>query len=162
MVEGERYLPAPELTRRFYESIDPRPAPKRFCVFKPLSRFAADERPELVIFFDRPEVICGLRQLAMFVTDDVEMVMSPWGSGCSDIVTWPLKYLEGGKLKAVVGSWDPSCRRYLKTDEITFTLPLRMFQLMLEQWPRSFLTAKAWQGVRKKIARSRKVWGETE
>ena len=162
VVEGERYLSSPEVTLSFYESIDPRPAPKRFCVFKPVSLFAQHEEPELVIFFARPEVISGLHQLATFVTNDLEVVMSPFGSGCANIVTWPLKYFAQGKLKAVLGGWDSSERVYLKPDEITFTMPFEMYSLMLNRWPESFLTAHAWQGVKKKIAKSRKIWGETE
>lgn len=160
VIEGERYLLSPEMTRKFYEDIDPRPAPKRFSVFKPISQFTEQEQPELVIFFARPEIISGLHQLAMFVTDDVEAVMSPFGSGCSAIVTWPLKYLQEGKRKAVIGGWDPSCRKFLKTDEITFTVPLQMYQLMLESWSDSFLTTNAWATVKKKIGRSRRAWGE--
>ncbi len=161
-LEGERFLASPATTRRFYETIDPRPAPKRFCVFKPLTQFGADEQPELVIFFDRPEVISALHQLASFVTDDIEAVLSPFGSGCANIVTWPLKHIAEGRLKAVLGGWDISDRPFLKTDEITFTVPFEMYRLMLERWRSSFLTAKAWTTAKKKIARSRRVWGEAE
>jgi hypothetical protein len=160
VLEGERYLSSPSVTRRFYTDIDPRPAPKPFCVFKPLSRFVGDERPELVIFFGRPEVLSGLHQLATFVTDDFHAVQSPFGSGCSNIVTWPLKYLHENKLKAVVGGWDPSDRPFMKTDELSFTVPFAMYQMMLDRWRESFLTAPAWENVMKKIARSRKAWNE--
>ncbi len=161
-MEGERYLSSPEVTRRFYEMIDPRPSPKRFCVFKPISLFDRDETPELVTFFARPEVISGLHQLATFITDDLEVVMSPFGAGCANIVTWPLKYRSQGKFKAVLGGWDPSERVYLRPDEITFTVPFDMYKLMLARWPESFLNANAWQAVKKKIARSRTLWGEEE
>ena len=92
--------------------IDPRPAPARFCLFKPINLFGEDENPELVIFFSRPESIAGLNQLATFVTNDFEVVNSPFGAGCSNIVTWPLRYLAQGKLKAVLGGWDPSDCKY--------------------------------------------------
>jgi uncharacterized protein (DUF169 family) len=158
---GEHYLESPEVSRNFFETIDPRPAPARFSVFKPLSRFVEPERPELVIFFARGEILCGLNQLATFVTNDFEAVQSPFGAGCSNIVTWPLRYLSQGKLKAVLGGWDPSDRKFLKPDELTFTVPWEMFQRLAERWPESFLTTKTWSIVRKKIARSKKVWGET-
>ncbi|MBM4326126.1 MAG: hypothetical protein FJ118_03090 [Deltaproteobacteria bacterium] len=160
VIEGERYLPSPEVTRAFYEHLDPRPAPRRFCVFKPLSQFAPDEKPELVIFFARPETISGLHQLATFVTSDLEAVQSPFGAGCANMVTWPIKFLQQGKLKAVLGGWDPSERRFVKADELTFTVPYEMFVRMLEQWPQSFLTADAWSQVKKRILRSKKAWGE--
>jgi uncharacterized protein (DUF169 family) len=159
-VEGEHYLESAEVTRRFFETIDPRPAPKRYCVFKGISRFSPDEQPEVVIFFARGEILCGLNQLATFVTNDFEAVSSPFGAGCSNIVTWPLRYLSQGKLKAVLGGWDPSDRKFLKTDELTFAVPFEMFERMIDRWPESFLNTKTWATVKKKITRSRKVWGE--
>ena len=114
----------------------------------------------MVIFFARAETISGLNQLATFVTNDFEAVQSPFGAGCSNLVAWPLKYLERGQLKAVLGGWDPSDRRYLKPDEITFTVPWEMFNRMVNRWQESFLTKQTWTTVRKKIELSRKTWKE--
>ncbi len=158
--EGECYLDSPATVRRFFETIDPRPAPEPFCVFKPLSQFTPDEKPEVVIFFARAETIAGLNQLATFVTNDFEAVSSPFGAGCANIVTWPLKYLERGQLKAVLGGWDPSDRKFLKPDEITFAVPYEMYERMVSRWRESFLTKEAWGTVRKKIELTRKVWKE--
>ncbi|MEJ2671197.1 MAG: DUF169 domain-containing protein [Deltaproteobacteria bacterium] len=160
VLEGECYLESPGAVRRFFETLDPRPAPAPFCVFKPLSQFSAQEIPEVVIFFARGEVIGGLNQLATFVTNDYEAVMSPFGAGCSNLVAWPLKYLERGQLKAVLGGWDPSDRRFLKPDEITFAVPWEMFARMVRRYKDSFLTKPTWATVRKKIALSQKVWKE--
>jgi len=162
VIKGERYLESPEVVRDFFHTIDPRPAPARYSVFKPVSRFLPDEKPELVTFFARAESIAGLNQLATFVTNDFEAVASPFGSGCSTIVSWPLKFMSEGKLKAVVGGWDPSDRKFLRPDEITFTVPMEMFHRMLARWPESFLTTSTWDAVRKRIGRSRRAWGEEE
>ncbi|MFH0788962.1 MAG: DUF169 domain-containing protein [Pseudomonadota bacterium] len=159
-VPGEHYLESPEITRHFFKTIDPRPAPDRYCVFKPLSQFSGNEQPELVNFFARGEVLCGLNQLATFVTNDFEAVCSPFGAGCSNLVSWPLKYLAENKLKAVLGGWDPSDRKFLKPDELTFTVPWEMFQRMVLRWPESFLKTHTWEIVRKKINRSQRIWGE--
>jgi len=158
--EGECYLDSPAAVRRFFEVMDPRPAPEQFCVFKQLSQFSPDETPEVVIFFGRPETISGLHQLATFVTNDFEVVQSPFGAGCTNIVSWPLKYLERGQLKAVLGGWDPSDRKFLKPDEITLALPYELFARMVQRWRESFLTKEAWKTVRQKIELSRKAWKE--
>lgn len=76
-MEGERYLCSPESARRFFELVDPRPAPARFCVMQPLSLFAEGTKPELVTFFARGEVLTGLCNLAAFVSDDLEVVPRP-------------------------------------------------------------------------------------
>lgn len=159
-MEGEHYLESPEVMRHFLDTIDPRPAPKRFCVMKPVSQFTDSEHPELVVFFARAEAISGLNQLASFVTNDFEAVMSPFGAGCSSIVTWPLKYLYDGRFKAVVGGWDPSDRKFLKPDELTFSMPTAMFERMLNRWRESFLSTDTWAHVKKRIQRSRVAWGE--
>jgi uncharacterized protein (DUF169 family) len=160
VTEGERYLDSPQAVRDFFNTIDPRPAPARFCVFKPLSQFGPGETPEVVSFFARPEIISGLHVLAGFVTNDFEAVCAPFGADCSYIVTWPLHYLAQGRLKAVLGGWDPSARKFLKPDELSFAVPWEMFQRMARRWPESFLTTPTWANVKKKIALSQKAWKE--
>lgn len=159
-MEGELYCDSPDELRRIFDYIDPRSAPNRFCVVKPLSLFGTKEEPELVAFFARPETLCGLHQLAAFVTNDPEVVASPWGAACTNLITWPLKYLAKGENKAVLGGWDPSARKFFKTDELSFTVPYEMFGQMLERFERSFLTTKTWTTVQKKVARSKRAWGE--
>jgi hypothetical protein len=39
-----------------------------------------DEQPLLVTIFTRPESLCGLHQLVTFVTNDPEVVASPWST----------------------------------------------------------------------------------
>ncbi len=160
VMEGERYLASPEDVRRFFQMVDPRPAPARFCVFKPLSLFTPEETPEVVAFFARSEVLSGLHTLAAFVTGDPEVVAAPFGADCSHVVTWPLHYRVRGQLRAVLGGWDPSARRFHRPDEMSFALPWELFRDMLRRWPESFLTTHTWATVKKKIAHSRKVWGE--
>ena len=94
--------------------------------------------------------MAGLCTLASFVTGDFEVVVSPFGAGCSYIATWPLRYLAQGKTKAVLGGWDPSDRKFLKTDEMTFSIPYQMYNLFLERWEDSFLLTDTWSGVKKK------------
>jgi hypothetical protein len=65
-----------------------------------------------------------------------------------------------GKNKAVIGGWDPSARKFFKTDELSFTVPFSMFMDMVNRYHESFLTKKTWATVRKKIDRSKKMWGE--
>lgn len=158
--EGELYCDSPDALRRIFEYVDPRPAPRTYCVVKPISKFSDDEMPELIAFFTRPESLSGLHQLAGFVTHDPEVVVSPWGAGCGNMVAWPLHYLSKGQNKAVIGGWDPSARKFFKTDELSFTVPSQMFADMIERFDESFLTTKSWATVRKKIEKSSRTWKE--
>ena len=160
-MEGEFYCDSPDNLRQIFDYVDPRPASHKYCVFKFLSRFTNDENPELVTFFSRPESLSGLHQLAAFVTNDPEVVVSPWSAACGSLVIWPLHYLSKGANKAVIGGWDPSARKFFKTDELSFTVPFGMFNEMINRFDESFLKTKTWANVKKKINRSKKVWGET-
>lgn len=99
----------------------------------------------------------------MFTTGEVDSVASPFGAGCTNILAWPLFYKEQGKEKAVLGGFDPSARKYLKTDELTFTVPLSLYQKVLKALPESmFNVGNEWKVVRKKVDRSAKTWGEKD
>lgn len=157
-MEGEFYCGSPDVLRDVFETIDPPSAPKPFCVFKPISQFLADEEPLLVSFFTRAEPLCGLHQLAFFVTNDPEVVQSPWGAACSSLVTWPMKYLKNNQPKAVLGGWDISARKFFANDELSFTVPYVMFEQMISKCEDSFLAKKNWSVVKKKIERSKNAW----
>jgi uncharacterized protein (DUF169 family) len=158
--EGEHYCESADALRRIFETIDPRPAPHPFCVVKPIDAFAANEVPETVTFFSRPESLCGLHQLAAYVANDPEVVASPWSAACGGLAIWPAYYAKKGLKKAVVGGWDPSARKFFKTDELSFTVPYDMFAEMVQRFDTSFLTTNTWSTVKQKIARSKKAWGE--
>ncbi|HCY87341.1 MAG TPA: hypothetical protein DHV36_19565 [Desulfobacteraceae bacterium] len=162
-IHGERYLPSPESMKNFLETVDPRKPPAKYCIFKPLSHFSEGQTPEFVIFFARPEVMSGLFTQAAFTTGDVECVVSPFGAGCTNIVAWPLFYKEKGMEKAVIGGFDPSARKFVKTDELTFTVPWSLYRKMLEALPESmFNVGDTWPVVRKKVDRSARTWGERD
>ncbi|NOX32364.1 MAG: DUF169 domain-containing protein [Deltaproteobacteria bacterium] len=159
-MEGEHYCDSPDNLRKILKFVDPVPAAKEYCVFKPVSLFSEGETPLLVSFFTRPESLNGLHQLAAFVTNDPEVVASPWSAACGSLAVWPLHYLEKGQNRAVIGGWDPSARKFFKTDELSFTIPFEMFTKMLARYKDSFLTTKTWKNVHKKINKSKKAWKE--
>jgi uncharacterized protein (DUF169 family) len=158
---GERFVASEEVAENLIDKLDPPKVSARYLVVKPLSHFTRDEKPEVVIIFARPEVISGLNTLALFVTSDIEVLKIPsFGPGCASVITWPMKYLKQGLLKAVIGSFDPSCRQYIKTDELSFVVPLGLFQSMLDHWQESFLNENLWNPVKKKINKSKRIWNE--
>ncbi|NCC06020.1 MAG: hypothetical protein EOM37_18725 [Proteobacteria bacterium] len=162
-MHGERYMPGPDAMRAFMEKVNPRKAPAKYCIFKPLSQFTDGDEPEFVIFFARPEVLTGLFIQAVFTTGDMDCVASPFGAGCTNIIGWPLYYQTQGVEKAVLGGMDPSARKFMKTDELTFTVPLSLYKKMLIALPESMFTHETdWTGVRKKVERSARAWGEVE
>lgn len=160
--EGERYMPAPASIHRFFAALDLQPAPAPYCIIQPLSLFTEALRPEFVVFHCRGEALTGLCQLAYFALDAHDAVVMPFGAGCSNILAWPQFYCRQGMAKAVVGGVDPSCRPFMKVDELTFTVSFETFQTMLKAAPHSFLHTKTWVGVRKRIEKSKTQWKEQQ
>ena len=158
--EGEHYLATPQECAAVFEEADPETPPQSYMVVKSLELVAEDETPHCFTFFCRPEAMAGLHQLASYVTGQAEAVRSPFAPGCGSLWSWSKYYQRKGIKTAVLGGWDPSARKYYKTDEISFTVPPDMFEQMCQTWQNSFLTKHAWKISSAKIARSKKKWGE--
>lgn len=160
-VDGEHYLPSAQSMRAFMDEVNPRPAPGKYGVIKHLSLFENDERPEIVVFFARPEVLTGLHSLVSYTTGDYNAIQSPFGAACTNIITWPLTYMAKKEEKAVLGGFDPSARKFFKTDELTFAVPLPLYRKMLDAMESSALARDIWKnGPLKKVRRSAQTWDE--
>jgi len=159
-IEGEHYMCSPESMRAFLEDAAP-PAPSgKYCVMKPLEQFAfaSGEIPLVVTFFARPEVLNGLYSLACFAAGSHLAVVSPFGAACTSIIAWPLIYKQRGEERAVLGGFDLTARKFMKTDELTFSVPLPLYRKMLEVMENSALTRHTWETVKKKVNKSAKTW----
>lgn len=157
---GERYMKSPGAMCKFLDTLAPLPAPARYCIFKPLSQFDGETQPEFVTLFARPEAMSGLATLLHFTTGDVDLIAAPFGAGCSHMVGWPRYYKAQGCERAVLGSFDPSARKFLKTDELYLTMPVELYDKALAAMPESHLHTRSWETVLKKIEKSNKAWGE--
>ena len=159
-IEGEHYLPSPESMRAFMDDCAPPPARKKYCVLKPLDQFGSGESPLVVGFFARPEALTGLFNLACYTAGSHNAVASPFGAACTSLIGWPLTYEQRGLECAVLGGFDVSARKFMKTDELTFAVPLKLYGKMLECLETSALARRAWEVNRKKVRRSGRAWGE--
>lgn len=159
-IEGEHYMPSSESMRAFMEDSTPPLGTGKYCVLKPLDQFDDMESPLSVVFFARPEVLTGLHSLACYSAGNHNAVVSPFGAACTNIIAWPLAYEKRGVECAVLGGFDVSARKYLKTDELTFSIPLFFYRKMLDAMESSALTRDQWKVVCKKVRKSKSTWGE--
>lgn len=153
-IEGEHYMSSPETMRTFLDDATPPLPSAKYCVIKPLEQFAEPELPLVVTFFARPEVLTGLHSLTNYALGTHNGVVSPFGAGCTSIVSWPLAYQARGQECAVLGGFDPSARKYMKVDELTFAMALPVYRKLLGAMESSALTRDTWAGVRKKVVKS--------
>jgi hypothetical protein len=85
-------------------------------------------------------------------------VVSPFGAACTSIIAWPLIYQQRGEEKAVLGGFDLTARKFMKTDELTFSVPLPVYGKMLDAMEKSDLTRHTWEDARKKVNKSARTW----
>jgi uncharacterized protein (DUF169 family) len=149
-LEGERYIKTPELAKTFIAMRKPRPAPAPYCVFQPIERFK-DETPEVVVFFIPPDILSGLFTLANYSLESMEGVKTPFGSGCSTILSYPLKEAGTDQPHAILGMFDVSARPMVEKDILTLAMPYSVFLKLLENVAGSFLGTESWKKVQKRI-----------
>jgi uncharacterized protein (DUF169 family) len=154
-MEGERYIKNPETARAYFASVQPRKAPRKYCVFKSLDRLSAPEEPEVVIFFAAPDVLSGLFTLTNYAAERFDAVSIPFSSGCGAILTHPLKEAENKNPRAVLGLFDVSARPFVEPDILTLAMPTRLFLSLLDNQEESFLITRSWEAVRGRIEKQR-------
>jgi uncharacterized protein (DUF169 family) len=153
-MEGERYVKTPELAREFIAKRKPSLAPASYCVFKPIEKFQKEEKPQVVIFFSPPDILSGLFTLTNYALERVDGVYAPFGSGCSTVLTYPLKEASKEQPQAVLGMFDVSARPMVERDILTLAMPYPVFLKLLENVSGSFLETASWKKVYQRIAKS--------
>jgi len=155
-MKGERYKKTPEIVRDFMENAPKMTAPANYAVFKRWDRLAAEDLPEVVIFFSPPDVLSGLFTLSGFDEEDRDSVIAPFGAGCATIAQYP--WLEGksSKQRAVLGMFDVSARPFVSESVLSFAAPMAKFARMVDNMEESFLSTDSWAKVKGRIAHADK------
>jgi hypothetical protein len=150
-MEGERYIKTPERAREYFAKMIPRRASAAYCVFKPIEQFQRGIEPEVVVFFAPPDILSGLFTLTNYALERTDAVYSPFGSGCSTILTYPLKEAGREQSRAILGMFDVSARPMLEKDILTFAMPYSVFLKLLQNVSGSFLQTESWKKVHRRI-----------
>ncbi len=151
-MEGERYKRSPELVNEITRNWPNFRAPAPFVTFRKWDNLEAEDNPEVVIFFAQPDVLSGLFTLANFNESKPEGVITPMGSGCSSIVSYPYLEKDSPHPRAIIGMFDPSARPYTPKDRLSFSVPMKRFVTMIDDMEESFLITETWKKLRKRIA----------
>ena len=153
-MEGERYKKTPELVRDFIKNAPTPSAPAKCAVFKRWDKLAAQDHPEVVVFFSPPDVLAGLFTLAGFAESGPDSVIAPFGAGCAAIAQYPYREGKSPRPRAVLGMFDISARPYVPETALSFAVPMAKFALMVGDMEESFLITASWAKVRGRIAKS--------
>ena len=123
-------------------------------IFKRWDKLEAEDTPEAVIFFASADVLSGLFTLACFDNADPDAVIAPFGAGCASIIYHPYREQLNGTNRAVLGSFDPSARKCMKSDLLSFAIPFNKFKKMVLQMEESFLKTATWETIKKRMDKS--------
>ena len=150
-MEGERYIRTPEMVKELMKNQKALPVDGKNIVFKRWDKLTADDTPEVVVFFAKPDVLSGLFTLANFDQTEPNGTIAPFGSGCGTMVHYP--YLESmtERQRAVIGMFDPSARPCVPEDVLTFTVPMKRFEKMIGYMEESFLITETWNNLKRRI-----------
>jgi hypothetical protein len=150
-LEGERYKKTPHLVEEAMKEWPKFTAPGRFIVFKRWDKLENYDIPEVVIFFAPPDVLSGLFTLSSFDEAGQNMVIAPFGSGCSTIVQDPYLEKDSSHPRSIIGLFDVSARPFVSSNTLTFSTPMNKFTRMIANMDESFLITESWAKVQKRI-----------
>ena len=142
-LEGERYKKSPDLVKAYLENHPPFKAPGRYLIFKRWDHLLAKNEPAAIIFIAVPDVLSGLFTFANFDFAEPNGVIAPMGSGCSSIVSYPLAESKSSTPRCVLGMFDVSARPRVPANTLTFAIPLKRFQQMIQNMEESFLITES-------------------
>lgn len=148
----EKYKKSPALVKQAIEQIGAQLAEKPYINFVRIDSLKSFDEMEGVVFFTSPDVISGLFTWANYDTEDLNAVMSPWGSGCSTAITSMVNENRKGGKHCFLGLFDISARPYFKPDILSFSIPRCRFIEMCDTLSDCCVSgAPAWLKVRKRI-----------
>jgi uncharacterized protein (DUF169 family) len=146
--EGERYKKNPQIAAQAIGAVPWIEAPAAHLVFKRWDKLDERDHPQVVIFFATPDVLSGLFTLAGYeVGDPYGSVISPFGSGCSSIIRYPLMESRSSHPRAILGMLDVSARPQVPSGILSFSVPMSKFARMVNDMNESFLITESWRKV---------------
>lgn len=147
---GEFYKKSPELAVDFIDGIERQPG-KKYLLMKPLSQVTSEDKPLCITFLVNPDQLSALATLANYDQPTQNNVQLLFGAGCAQAVLYPMQEELKGGINCFVGMTDPSARKCLDKNLLSFGMPYSRFLQLEAEAEGSFLTKETWTGLRKRI-----------
>ena len=122
-----------------------------YLLFKPFSALEQDETPQAVVFLVNADQLSALVTMANYDQPTQDNVQVKFGAGCIQSVLYVLKDSQEGRTTCTIGLTDPSARKCIDKDLLSFSIPYARYLLLEDQVEESFLNKQSWQGLSQRI-----------
>lgn len=109
-----------------------------YVIMKPLNELKENETPEIVIFLVNADQLSGLATLANYDRETQDNVKLSFGSGCAQSVLYGLDAARNNPTACYIGLTDPSARKCIPSDLLSFTIPFIVFWRWRNVWKAAF------------------------
>lgn len=148
----ERYKQTPELVKEFIDELGVPRADNSYLNFARIDQVDNFDFIEGVLFLANPDMLSGLTTWAYFDNNADDAVCTPFGSGCSSVVTQAVIENQKNGRRTFIGFLDPSVRPYFDADILSYMIPMSRFKEMYETMRSSCLfDTHAWSKLKERI-----------
>lgn len=148
----ERYKQTPAMVSEFVYDLGVPRAAKQYLNFARIDKVESFDGIEGLLFLATPDVLCGLTTWAYFDNNASDAVASPFGSGCSAVVTQAVVENQKQGRRTFIGFFDPSVRPYFEANILSFVIPMVRFKEMYHTMTDSCLFGThAWGKIQARI-----------
>ena len=148
----EKYKRTPEMVADYVQGLEMPRATKSYLNFVRIDKAESFEGFEGVMFYATPDMLAGLCGWAHYDTNEPDAVVARFGSGCSTVVSMTVVENARKGYRCFLGLFDPSVRPWVDKDELSFTVPMSRFTVMLDTMRECFLFGShAWEKVKARL-----------
>ena len=148
----EKYKRTPEMVADYVKRLEMPRATKPYLNFVRIDKAETLDGYEGVMFYATPDMLSGLCGWAFYDSNEPDVVVAQFGSGCSTVVSMTVVENARRGQRCFLGLFDPSVRPWVGKNELSFTVPMSRFTEMMGTMRECFLFGShAWERVKARM-----------
>ncbi len=148
----EKYKRTPEMVADYVKRLEMPRATKPYLNFVRIDKAETLDGYEGVMFYATPDMLSGLCGWAFYDSNEPDAVVAQFGSGCSTVVSMTVVENAHRGQRCFLGLFDPSVRPWVGKNELSFTVPMSRFTVMMGTMRECFLFGShAWERIKARL-----------